>query len=145
MPRDILDHASPVTLCHHLFYLATSHALALEPREADLLPIGTVLADPQGYNLHRIRFQGAIKEITTLLALGGCSTIDAYVFQFEDDTGSIEVFDNGSCIKGKAVPPILVMHPAQVGERISIVATVSITHAPGPLLRAKLKWIGRSK
>ena len=136
----------PPLLCAIIFFIwPPPHALALEPREADLLPIGTVLADPQGYNLHRIRFQGAIKEITTLLALGGCSTIDAYVFQFEDDTGSIEVFDNGSCIKGKAVPPILVMHPAQVGERISIVATVSITHAPGPLLRAKLEWIGRSK
>jgi len=134
----------PPLLCAIIFFIwPPPHALALEPREADLLPIETVLADPQGYNLHRIRFQGAIKEITTLLALGGW--IDAYVFQFEDDTGSIEVFDNGSCIKGKAVPSILVMHPAQVGERISIVATVSITHAPGPLLRAKLKWIGRSK
>jgi len=122
-----------------------ANALALEPREADLVHIGTVLADPQGYNLHRIRFQGAIKGITTLLALGGCSTVDAYLFQFEDDTGSIEVFDNGSCIKGKAVPPILVMNPAQVGERISIVATVIIPHTPGPLLRAKLEWIGRSR
>ena len=135
----------PLLLCARIVIWPLADALALEPREADLVPIGTVLADPQGYNLHRIRFQGAIKGITTLLALGGCSTIDAYRFQFEDDTGSIEVFDNGSCVKGKAVPPILVMNPAQVGERISIVATVIITHAPGPLLRAKLEWIGRSR
>ena len=135
----------PLLLCARIVIWPLADALALEPREADLVPIGTVLADPQGYNLHRIRFQGAIKGITTLLALGGCSTIDAYRFQFEDDTGSIDVFDNGSCIKGKAVPPILVMNPAQVGERISIVATVIITHAPGPLLRAKLEWIGRSR
>lgn len=136
----------PLLLCALLFFTwPLAHALALEPREADLVPIGTVLADPQGYNLHRIRFQGTIKGVTPLMALGGCSTVDAYRFQFEDDTGSIEVFDNGSCIKGKAVPPILVMNPAQVGEQISIVATVIIQHAPGSLLHAKLEWIGRSR
>jgi hypothetical protein len=130
-------------LCALICIWPLANVLALEPREADLVPIGTVLADPQGYNLHRVRFQGTIKGITPLLALGGCSTVNAYRFQFEDDTGSIEVFDNGSCIKGKAVPPILAMNPAEVGERISIVATVIIPHAPGPLLHAKLEWIGR--
>ena len=130
-------------LCALICICPLAHALALERHEADVVPIGTVLADPQGYHLHRIRFQGTIKGITTQLALGGCSTVDAYRFQFEDDTGSIEVFDHGSCIKGKTVPPILVTNPIQVGERISIVATVIIPHAPGPLLHAKLEWIGR--
>ncbi len=41
-------------------------ALALDPREADLVPIGTVLADPQHYNLKSVRFQGTITGITIL-------------------------------------------------------------------------------
>jgi hypothetical protein len=40
--------------------------LALEPLEADLVPIGTVPADPQHY-LKTVRFRGTITRITSCL------------------------------------------------------------------------------
>jgi hypothetical protein len=54
-----------------------------------------VLTDPQHYNLKTIQFQGANTGIIILPRQCGCGMIDAYLFQFEDETGSIQVFDNG--------------------------------------------------
>jgi hypothetical protein len=77
---------------------------------------------------------------------GGCRTLDAYRFQFADETGSIEVFDIGKCAMGHWTAPLLVVNPVQVGERISFAATiVYLTHAPRPLIQARLEWIGKSQ
>jgi len=138
----------PLFICALLLSWPLVNALALEPREADLVPIGAVLADPQHYNLHRVRFHGTITGMAVLPHQGGCRMFDAYLFQFEDETGSIEVFDIGKCAMGRSVAPLLVVNPVQVGERLSIAATivnsVYSTHAPGPLIQARLEWIGKS-
>jgi len=129
----------------YIFCWSIPDSLALEPREADLVPIRAVLDDPQHYNLHRVRFQGRITAVTTLPNQGGCRTFDAYLFRFEDETGSIEVFDMGWCAGGSSAAPLLVVNPVQVGERVSIAATIVYsTHEPGPLIRARLQWIGQS-
>lgn len=136
----------PLLICALIFSWPLAKSLALEPREADLVPIGAVLADPQRYNLLRIRFQGTITGIAVLPHQGGCRTLDAYLFQFEDETGSIEVFDTGKCAKGRSTAPLLFLNPVQVGERISIATTiVFLTHPPGPLIQARLEWIGKSQ
>jgi len=138
----------PLLICALIFCWPLAPSLALEPREADLVPIGAVLADPQHYNLHRVRFHGTITGMAVLPHQGGCRMFDAYLFQFEDETGSIEVFDIGKCAMGRSVAPLLVVNPVQVGERLSIAATivnsVYSTHAPGPLIQARLEWIGKS-
>ena len=134
----------PLIIYTLIFCWPLADSLALEPREAELLSIETVLADPQHYNLHRVRFQGRLTAITVLPNQGGCGTIDAYLFQFEDETGSIEVFDIGWCESEKSVAPLLVVNPVQVGERVAIAATIVYSvHEPGPLIRARLQWIGR--
>lgn len=136
----------PRLLCALICLWPLANALALEPREADLVPIGSVLADPQGYNLHRVRFQGTITGITILPNQGACRTLDAYRFQFEDETGSIEVFDTGMCTKGRSVAPLLFVSPVHVGDRISIAVTiVHSTHVPGLPVQARLQWIGKSR
>ena len=133
-------------ICALILNWPPANALALEPREADLVPIGTVLADPQHYNLKTVRFQGTITGMTILPLQGGCGTIDAYLFQFEDGTGSIQIYDNGWCVGGRtSVSPILVLTPAQIGERISVTTIVkSPTYAPGLPIQAKLRGIGKS-
>ena len=117
--------------------------MGLDPRPADLVAIGKVVEDPQHFNLHRVRFQGTITKITAIPNQGGCGTFPGYVFQFQDETGSIEVFDVGWCSEGSSAAPLLVVNPVRNGDRCSIAATVVYSsHAPGPLLRARLQWIG---
>ncbi len=133
-------------MCVLILSWPLANALALEPREADLVPIQAVLADPQGYNLHRVRFQGTITGITILPHQGGCRTSDAYLLQFKDDTGSIEVLDYGKCVKGMSSAPHLVVNPVYVGDRIFVFVTiVHSTHAPGLPIEARLEWIVQSR
>ena len=134
----------PLLMCVFVLSWPIAQAFALDPREADLVPIGTVFADSQHYNLKSVRFQGTITGITILPMQGGCGTVDAYLFQFTDETGDIQVLDEGWCLLGaKGGPPILTLTPAKIGERISITAVVmSPTNAPGIQIRAKLQRIG---
>jgi len=134
----------PLLMCVFILSWPIAQALALDPREADLVPIGTVFADPQHYNLKSVRFQGTITGITILPLQGGCGTVDGYLIQFADETGDIQVVDQGWCLLGaKGGPPILTLTPAKIGERISVTAIVmSPTTAPGIQIRAKLQRIG---
>lgn len=134
----------PLLMCVFILSWPIARALALDPREADLVPIGTVFADPQHYNLKAVRFQGTITGITILPLQGGCGNVDAYLFQFADETGNIEVLDEGWCLRGaKGGPPILTLTPAKIGDRISVTAIVmSPSTAPVIQIRAKLQGIG---
>ena len=131
-------------ICALILSWPPAQALALDPREADLVPIGTVLVDPQHYNLKSVRFHGTITRITVLPLQGGCGNVDAYVFQLDDETGNIEVLDEGLCLdQWRPVPPILVLTSAKNGERISITSIVmSPSHALEIPIRAKLQGIG---
>ena len=134
----------PLLMCVFILSWPIAQALAVDPREADLVPIGTVLADPQHYNLKSVRFQGTITGITILPLQGGCGSVDGYQIQFADETGDIQLVDQGWCLRGaKGGPPILTQTPAKIGDRISVTAIVmSPTTAPGTQIRAKLQWIG---
>ena len=133
----------PLLIC--LFFLSwpLAHVLAVDPREADLVPIGTVLADPQHYNLKSVRFQGIITGTTILPLQGGCGKVDAYLFHFDDGTGNIEILDEGWCVGLRPISPILVLTSAKIREQVSVTAIVmSPTQAPGIVIRAKLQGIG---
>jgi len=54
----------PLFLCAFILSWPLANVLALEPPEADLVPIGTVLADLQQYNLQTVRFQRTITKMT---------------------------------------------------------------------------------
>lgn len=137
----------PLLICMFILNWPLAQALALDPREPDMVPIGTVLADPQHYNLKSVRFQGVITGITVLPRQGGCGDVDAYLFQIDDETGSIAVLDEGLCLDlWRSVSPILVLTSTKRGDRISITAIVmSPSHAPEIQIRAKLQRIGANK
>lgn len=134
----------PLLICALILSWPLAQALSLDPREPDLVPIGTVLADPQHYNLKSVRFQGTITGITVLPRQGGCGDVDAYLFQLEDETGSMAVLDEGLCLDlRRSVSPILVLTSTKSGDRISIAAIVmSPSHVPAIQIRAKLQRIG---
>jgi hypothetical protein len=119
-------------------------ALALDPREVDLVPIRTVLADPQHYNLRSVRFHGTITGITILSRQGGCGNSDAYLLQFDDGTGNIAVLDEGLCLDfWRPVSPMLDLTSTKMGDRIYVTAIVmSPSNAPEVPIRAKLQGIG---
>jgi hypothetical protein len=120
----------------------SSNVLALEGREADFVTIKTVLDDPQ-YHLHRVRFEGKIISMTVLPNAGGCGLVDGYLFQIDDESGRIEIFDFGGCSdEGNVFAPLIRMHPVQVGDRVSIAATIQhSTIPPGILPHARQEWI----
>ena len=106
----------PLLICLLILSWPLAQILAFEPREPDLVPIGTVLADPQHYNLKSVRFEGTITGITVLARQGGCGDVDAYLFQFEDETGHIAVLDEGLCLDlWRSVSPILVLTSKKSG------------------------------
>lgn len=131
-------------ICVLILNWPLAQALALDPREVDLVSIGTVLADPQHYNLRSVRFHGTITTITILSRQGGCGNIDAYQFQFDDGTGSIAVLDEGLCLDfRRPVSPILDLTSTKMGERIYVIAIVmSASSTPETPIRAKLQGIG---
>ncbi len=57
----------PLLMCVFILSWPIAQVLAVDPREADLVPIGTVFADPQHYNLKSVRFQGTITGILSYL------------------------------------------------------------------------------
>ncbi len=65
----------------------------------DLIPIATVLADPRGYHLKEVMFQGTARDVTPLppSRLKSALCWGGYTFRLEDKTGSIEVFFRGIC------------------------------------------------
>jgi hypothetical protein len=126
----------PLLICVLLLNWPLAQALALDPRETDLVTIGTVLADPQHYNLKSVRFQGTITGITVLHLQGGCGNVDAYLFQFEDGTGNIEVLDEGLCLnRWRSVSPILILTSTTA-------IVMSPSNEPITPIRAKLQGIG---
>lgn len=132
----------PLVMCVLILSWTVAEVLAFEPREADLIPIGTLLADPQHYNLKSVRFQGTITGITVLPFQGGCRDVDAYLFQLEDGTGSIMVWDEGLC-PARSISPLLVQTSTKMGDRISVTAIVlAPSHPPGTQIRARLQRIG---
>jgi hypothetical protein len=132
---------SSLLLCALMVCWPGAEALGLDPRPADFVRIRAVLDAPQHYDLHRVRFPGRITEVSVLANQGGCGTFDGFLFRIEDETGSIEVFDIGWC--EPSIASLLVVNPAKVGSLVSIAATIVYsTHDPGPLLRARLEWIG---
>ena len=132
----------PLLICVFIVSWPLIQVLAFEPREADLVSIGTVLTDPQHYNLKSVRFQGTVTGITALPFQGGCRDIAAYLFQLEDGTGHITVWDEGFC-PARSIAPLLIQTSTKMGDYISVTAIVlAPSHAPGIQIRAQLQRIG---
>lgn len=64
----------------------------------DLIPIEKILENPSDYHLRQIRMGGVIRSIHTDVLTQGCGRIhELTTFTLEDETGMIEVLDQGVC------------------------------------------------
>lgn len=64
----------------------------------DPIPIRMVLANPGDYHLRQIRMTGTIQSVQTVVLTQGCGRpYELTTLTLEDETGTIEVFDQGAC------------------------------------------------
>lgn len=113
--------AARLLVIFSLVFCSTAVTLADEP-----VPIGDILADPDGHHLELVTFRGTVRQVKAIAPYfqsSGTACYGAYRFTLEDDTGVITVAVLGLC--GKPV----IREPAVAdGERVTIRAQI---YAPG--------------
>jgi hypothetical protein len=90
------------------------------------IPIGTLLAHPDRYNMREIRLTGAVTAIRTETITDRRTCGRAYertVLMVEDESGKIEVVDQGAC--GRNLSPLRAPMLA-VGQRVDVMALIVI-------------------
>lgn len=108
------------------------------------IPIGTVLAHPDRYQMRDIRLTGTVtsiqtETITNRLICGRAH--ERTTLTVEDDSGQIEVIDQGACGRnvGALKAPML-----QLGQQINLLVLIIIPTSPGvpgPTLEATVHFI----
>ncbi|MEC4891001.1 MAG: hypothetical protein RI101_13185 [Nitrospira sp.] len=64
----------------------------------DRVPVKKILANPGEYHLRQIRMSGVIRSIQTDVLTQGCGRIyELTTLRLEDETGTIDIFDQGAC------------------------------------------------
>ncbi|MBX3303589.1 MAG: hypothetical protein KF693_15340 [Nitrospira sp.] len=132
--------------------LHVSIALATELVREEPIPIQTILANPQAFNMRVVRLQGTITTLQVIPGGGGCQgqgIHDAYVFILTDHTGELQIFDRGQCL-GTAKSRLHAVKPQMTefaaGDSVEVVIDVSLLHSPNfdaRSLEGALRWIKR--
>jgi hypothetical protein len=91
----------------------------------ELVGIGSLLSNPQSYQLHNVILHGAVKHLrrNPPRFIGKCGVVyDSFTFTLEDETGSIEVDVRGHC--SIAPPPSPLSLLVSEGEIIDVQAYI---------------------
>lgn len=128
-----------------------SIALAAELVREEPIPIQTILANPQAFNMRAVRLQGTITSVQVIPDGGGCQmqgAYNAYVFLLDDHTGELPISDRGKClgpkIREQAVKPLMTDFSA--GEHVEVVIDVSVIYSPNfdsRTVEGVLRWVKR--
>jgi hypothetical protein len=93
----------------------------------DVLPIGTLLANPKTYHMKEVVLGGQARDIVQLPPYRTTRSLcwGSYTFVLEDSTGSVPVFVQGACSVSIMNPDV---KPRQVteGEEISFQASIFV-------------------
>lgn len=111
-------------------------SLATELVRKEPIPIQTILANPQAFNMRAVRLQGTITSLQVIPDGGDCQVSgmsDVYVFILNDGTGELSIFDRGTCqnmtaTMRHAVKPQVAEFAA--GDSIEVVVDVSLLYSP---------------
>lgn len=118
-PAHVLAARLLVISC--LLSCSTAIALTDEP-----VPIGDVVADPDGYHLELVTLRGTVRRVKAIAPYSQNSGVEcygAYSFTLEDDTGVITVAVLGLCGK-----PMIKEPDVSDGETVTVRAQI---YAPG--------------
>ncbi len=145
------SHTIVLIVCSVIVSLHVSIALATELVREEPIPIQTIIANPQAFNMRAVRLQGTIKSLQVIPDGGGCQTqgaYDAYVFLLDDHTGELLISDRGKClgprIRQQVVKPLMTEFSA--GEHVEVVIDVSVIYSPNfdsRTVEGVLRWVKR--
>jgi hypothetical protein len=109
------------------------------------IPIQTIIADPQAFNMRKVRLQGTIRTLERIPRVCGLlGEVDAYLFILDDQTGQLPISDRGRC-PYKLVKPL--MAGFAVGDSVEVVINVYLMTSPNfdsPRLEGSLRWVKRT-
>ena len=91
------------------------------------VPIGTIVARPESYNVHIVTLQGIARQVEPLgpYVNSDCGRVyDSYKFMLMDDTGSLEVTVPGPCER-----PPGTMIPVSEGEKVVVEAMIGVVRS----------------
>jgi hypothetical protein len=122
----------PVLASDELSLPSRVSAVRMSVASYERIPIATILAHPDRYQMRDIRITGTVlvmqtETITNRLICGRAHERTALTL--EDDSGQIEILDQGACGKnvGALKAPML-----KTGQRIDLLVRIMITTSSGP-------------
>ncbi|HSQ52101.1 MAG TPA: hypothetical protein VLL94_12640, partial [Nitrospiraceae bacterium] len=110
------------------------------------VPISKLLANPTDYHLREIRIAGTVRAVETHLMTRGCGKHhELTVISLEDESGAMDVFDQGAC--GRNTSPVRAPMLAP-GDRVDLLVQVvggMKTDEPGASPEVIVLWIDRAQ
>ena len=110
------------------------------------VPISKLLANPTDYHLREIRIAGTVRAVETHLMTQGCGKHhELTVISLEDESGAMDVFDQGAC--GRNTSPVRAPMLAP-GDRVDLLVQVvggMKTDEPGASPEVIVLWINRAQ
>jgi hypothetical protein len=107
------------------------------------VPISALLSDSASYHLREIRIAGIVRTVETQLMTRGCGKpYELTMLSLEDDSGVVDVIDQGACGKNTGVvrAPTLA-----AGDRVELlVHVIGKTDRPGSPPEIFTLWIERA-
>ena len=134
--------------CSLWLWLEVPVSGATELVSEEPIPIRSIIANPQAFNMRAVRLQGIVQTLERIPRAGGCGLHDAYLFTLNDRTGELTITDGGICQgrKGpfKWVKPL--MTEFAVGDSVEVVIDISLLFSPNfesGNLEGTLRWVKR--
>jgi hypothetical protein len=110
------------------------------------VPISKLFSDPTSYHLREIRISGTVRAVETQFMTRGCGKhYELTVISLEDESGTVDVFDQGAC--GKNTGPLRASMLAG-GDHIELLVQViggTNPNEPGASPVVFVLWIERTK
>lgn len=138
--------AQPTVASDELSLPSRPSSVRISVSAYERIPIATLLAHPDRYQMRDIRITGTVlavqtETITNRMICG--SAHERTVLMLEDDSGQIEVIDRGACGKNMST---LKAPRVKVGEQIDLLASIMVTTEPGSreaILETTIRYLDR--
>ena len=110
------------------------------------VPISKLLSNPTSYHLREIRIAGTIRTVETQVMTRGCGKpYELTVISLEDESGVVDVLDQGACGRNTSVLRAPMLAPDDRVDLLVHVIGGTKTDEPGTSLEVFVLWIERAK
>ena len=110
------------------------------------VPISKLLSNPTSYHLREIRIAGTIRTVETQVMTRGCGKpYELTVISLEDESGVVDVLDQGACGRNTSVLRAPMLAPDDRVDLLVHVIGGTKTDEPGTSLEVFVLWIDRAQ